>query len=519
MQKPENLYTAICPLNFCKLNSLSNYSSELPNASSELSEHVCGVNRRGVVCGRCSEGCSPFFHSEGFECGSNKLCSIGIIFYVLSELIPVAIFFTVVITFDFSFTSGNINGFIFFSQTLELLSVNTKIYDKHSNRLMIITRVFYDLFNFDYFSTSELSFCLWKDATVIDVLAFKFVTVIFAFGLVVSLILIMRYFKCSKVEKLLKINERVSVIKGLSAFLVICYAQCAKTSFYILTPILLRTQGGEVGQTVTLFGGLPFLEGRHLFYAIVAILFILTIVISPPLLLILYPLSVQLLALCKLSEHWLVGKLLKIFQIYRLKPLIDSFQGCYRDRFRFFSGLYFVYRVLILASYSITRSTSQFFVISQFLLVAFMGLHSIVQPYRKQAHNIIDSLIFSNLVLINGCTIFLDVYNVESRENHFAGGRHVVPLFVAFQLFLLYIPMIGFILWVGVRLMKFISQFCTLNQALFKRKRLSDLHSSNTIEEGILYTVDYHEMRANTKPSLISSTQETQDASDEQPKI
>lgn len=516
VQEPENLYTALCPLDFCKLNSLSNYTSKLPNTSSELSEHVCGANRKGTACGKCSEGYSPFFHSEGFKCGLNKLCSVGIIFYMLSELIPVVIIFTVVIIFDFSFTSGNISGFIFFCQTLELLSVNVKVYhDRYSYHLMIIARLFYDLFNLDYFSISELSFCLWKDATVIDLLAFKYVTVIFALGLVVSLILIMRHVKCTKMEKLLKIKERVSVIKGLSAFLIICYAQCAKTSFYILTPILLRTQGGKTGRAVTLFGGLPFLEGRHLFYAIMAILFILTLVTIPPLLLVFYPLSVQLLALCKLSEHWVVGKLLKVLQIYRLKPLIDSFQGCYKDRFRFFAGLYFIYRILILASYSITRSTSQFFIIAQFLLLAFMGLHSIFQPYRKQTHNTIDSLLFCNLVLINGCTIFLDVYNVESRENHFAGSGHATSLFVALQVFLLYVPMISFILWTAVRFMKFISPFCTLDCV---QKEQIDLHSSNAIEEGIMHVVDYHEMQASTtRQSLISSIQEPPDI--EQPKI
>lgn len=218
--------------------------------------------------------------------------------------------------------------------------------------------------------------------------------------------------------------------------------------------------------------------------------------------------------MCKLSEHWLVSKLLKVLQIYRLKPLIDSFQGCYRDKFRFFSGLYFIYRVLILASYSITRSISQFFIVSQFLLVTFMGLHSVVQPYRKQSHNIIDSLIFTNLIVINGCTIFLEVYNVESRENHFAGGQRIVSLFVAVQVILLYVPMVCFILWMGIRLVRFASQFCAL------KKQPNDLHSSNTIDEGILYTVDYHEMTAASskkRPLLVSSTQESQD--NQQPKV
>lgn len=510
-ERPENLYTAPCPLNFCKQNLIANQSSELPNVSSALNEHVCGTERRGILCGDCTEGRSHFFHSEGFNCGSDQLCSAGIVFFILSELVPVVILFSVVIALDISFTSGNINGFVFFCQA----SIDN--YSVHSTQLTTVARLFYDIFNLNYFSTSQLSFCLWRGATVIDILAFKYVTVIFAFALVVCLILLMNRLKCSRIEEFLKIKEKLSVIKGLSAFLIICYAQCAKTSFYILTPIRLRTRGRDADQElVTFFGGLPFFHGRHRFYGAVAIFFIATIVSIPPLLLTLYPLLVQLLALCKLSEHWMVGKVLKILQIYRLKPLIDSFQGSFKDKFRFFAGLYFIYRVLILASYSIARSTSQFFVISQFLLLIYMGAHSIVQPYKKQSHNIIDSLIFLNLVLINACTIFLNVYNTESRENYFSGIAHIVTLFFAIRVFLLYLPMVTFLLWMGVKLIRFMSRFSALKQ-LFKHKSLDNLNSSNTIEEGILSTIDYHKMVASNSQKVqafsISAIQEP----DEQP--
>lgn len=504
VQQPQNLYTAVCPLNFCKLNSDAKYINELPNASSQLSESVCAVNREGILCSDCVKGHSPYFHSEVFKCGTSKLCSVGIVFYILSELVPIVILFTVVIAFDFSFTSGNINGFIFFSQILESLSVDLRTHNRHSGSLMIVTRLFYDIFNFDYFSTSKLSFCLWKGATVIDILAFKYVTVVFALALVVCLILIMNHIKCSKVEESLNIKERLSVTKGLSAFLVICYVQCARTSFYILTPVRLRTQGGIPGELVTLFGGMPFFKGRHLFYAIIAMLFIITIVVIPPLVLTLYPLLLQILALCKLSEHWVVGKVLKVFQIHRLKPLIDTFQGCYKDKLRFFAGLYFLYRVAILAGYSITRSTSQFYVVSQFMIIVFTGIHSIVQPYKKKSHNVIDSFIFLNLLLINGCTIFIDVYTVESRENHFSGAKYIVSLFVVVQVILLYLPMLCFLLWMGRRLVMFASQCCkgTVNKHVFKRQRLdNNLHSSNSVDEGIFDTLDYHELRP-TPPNI-----------------
>lgn len=503
-QQPQNLLTAICPLTFCELNSASRYINPLPNTTSNLSDCVCGPNRKGILCGKCRDGLSPFFHSEGFECKSDELCRLGMLFYILSELIPVAILFTVIITLDFSFTSGNINGFIFFSQVLESLSIDVRIH-RQTQWLMIIARLFYDIFNFDYFSTNELSFCLFKGATVIDLLAFKYVTVVFALVLVLCLILLMNRLKCSRIEESLNIKERLSVTKGLSAFLVICYLQCARTSFYLLTPVILRVQGGDTGDIVTLFGGLPFFKGRHLFYAIVAILFIVTFVIIPPLLLILYPLLLQLLALCKLSEHWLVCKLLKVFQIYRLKPLIDSFQGCYRDKLRFFAGLYFLYRVMILGGFSLTRSTSQFYVVSQFLLLIFLGVHSIAQPYKNKVHNIIDSCIFLNLVLINACTIFIDVYNVESRENHFAGAKYIISVFIAIQIILVYLPMLCFLAWVGRRLLKFVSQHwkCETGsfRGVFKKKLLQSLEtlgneSSSDGDEGLLENLDYHEMRA-----------------------
>ena len=473
-QEPEKLFSALCPLEFCMLDSESNsYTTELPLIASELSEAVCGMNRQGILCGQCKQGSSSFFHSKEFRCDSNALCSAGIPFYVLSELIPVVILFSVIIILDFSFTNGHINGFIFLSQVLELLSVDTKIYNnQHSNRLLAISRLFYDIFNLDYFSIYPFSFCLWKDATVIDILAFKYITVIFAFMLIICLILITKYTKCSNIRQKLSMKDRISVINGLSAFLVVCYAQCARTSFYILTSIRLRTQGGIDGDLVTFFGGMPYFQGRHLFYAIVAIFFIIILVFIPPFILFAYPLTLHLLALCNLSEHRFIGKLLTLFQINRLKPLIDNFQGCYKDKLRFFAGLYFIYRVIILGCYSAARSSAQFYILTQFFLMGFMGIHSIAQPYKKRSHNVIDSLIFLALVTINGCTIFINVYAEESRETNTSLGV-ILTIVIVLRLVLLYIPMICFLMWlIGMVILFLTSKSCNSSVVNLKKKLL-----------------------------------------------
>ena len=58
------------------------------------------------------------------------------------------IFFLVVVTFDISFTSGSMTGFILFSQHLAPLEIN---YLHSLQHLQTPYRIFYGLFNFDYF--------------------------------------------------------------------------------------------------------------------------------------------------------------------------------------------------------------------------------------------------------------------------------------------------------------------------------------------------------------------------------
>ena len=478
---PLNLFTAVCPLQFCKYSAPQ---MELSSNSTKLVDQVCQPHRTGILCGDCKWGYSPFFHSKNnIECGENKLCSFGILFYMLSEMVPVFFLFTIIITLDLSLTSGEVNGFVFYSQVLDSLLMKYKNSNEIVYKALIPSRIFYDIFNFDYFSVTPFSFCLWENATVVDILAFKYVTIVFAIVLIIFLILIFRKVKSKRLEEKLHLKNRLSVINGISAFLVLCYAQCIRTSFYILTPVRLRTQGGVPGDLVALFGGSVFFTGRHLFYSLIAIICIVVIVIIPPFILLTYPLLLHLLALCKLSEHWLVNKVLSLLMINKLKPLIDIFQSCYRDKVRFFSGLYFLYRIVILATFSIAHSTAQFYIIAQLSLCVFLGIHCAVQPYKKKSHNVIDSIMFLLLVIINACTIFIDVYDIQYRENYFFGARSIKFIFMAVRLILIYLPMVAFLSWLGRRLIKMFTNHIHWPKTIFKSK--------TTTEEDLEFSLEY----------------------------
>ena len=397
---PDHLYTAYYPSHF-------NNNVGLPNSSDNLSDFMCGINREGVLCGKCKNGYSAYYHSRevATSCGQNRRCNLGILFYLLSEVVPTIVFFTLVVISGVNFSSGGLNGFVFFCQVVDAFSQDFVFSQLHQENTLFQLlqsghRFIYGIFNFDYFST--FPFCLWEGATVMNALIFKYVTTTFAFLLIVSIIILMNYStrRCCKMTPFMR--RRSSVTHGISTVLIICYGQCTRVGFFILTKTYLKGKPGVDPVAVTYYGGLPYLESEHLPYAILAIVFTFVLVGLPPLCLIVYPLSLHLLGLCGISEHPLVEKISNLFCVSRFVPLFDSFQSCYKDKMRFFAGFYLLYRV---AAYFLYMYSD--LVPPVLLAVLILGIHSILQPYKSWKHNVLDALIFLNVAIINSLAIMI----------------------------------------------------------------------------------------------------------------
>ena len=419
---------------------LCNRSLLLPNSPAELESNVCYENRTGVMCGGCIENHSVYYHSPDFACKENHLCHLGPLLYLVSEILPVCVLFAIIVIFDFSFTSGGTVGFIFFSQYLDKLTVhiNDTVY-----YLRKPYRLFYGIFNFEYFTADYLSFCLWKDFQILDVIFFKYITILAAFALVVILISLLKSNRCGWLLKWrTKVTTKTSFVRGLSAFLVICYSQCTYTSFLILKSTNPSGINGTTIHRYSYYGGLPYFEGRHLIYAIPAIISLVFVTILPPLILLLHPLSLHLLSLCGLSEHWIVNKILQLIAMNKLMPFMDCFQSCYKDRLRFFAGLYFVYRVAILCTYTLFETYYSYRMSAEIILISFLGIHSVVKPYKNRLHNLIDSLIFFNLAVINALSIYTDFFLEEFDQRNSSRKKAPLVMLTVSQLVLLYLPML-----------------------------------------------------------------------------
>jgi len=222
----QSLITAPCPLSFCAAQFHSSSPVHLlPKvpSSDTLERFICHKHRRDWLCGKCHHNLTTYYHSPIYKCGSKRLCHLSFLFYLLSELLPVATIFLIIVVWDINFTSGSANGLVLFAQIMDTVSLTTKNVQSSTSvqRLTSTNRVIYGLFNFDFFSVEPLSFCLWKSATVLDVITFKYVSVAFAFGLLLLLAAILRHCSYKQVfSKKKKMGVSWSMIHGISAVLI-----------------------------------------------------------------------------------------------------------------------------------------------------------------------------------------------------------------------------------------------------------------------------------------------------------
>ena len=445
----DKLQWGYCPIGYC--NSLTSETNLLllPDNTNveELDRLVCG-KRTGRMCAYCRKNYSTHFHSTNFDCGPHDKCSIGWLLYIVTEIIPITAFFLVIILFNINFVAGTINGLIFYFQITDVSFQVTSNFVRCSPTLSRFNEVYnflVGIFNLKFFYHSELSFCLWRGAQTLDLFAIRYVKIVYSLLLVFVIVFLLRCCSSRKMQQCVptlfgnKIDAKSSIIHGLSGFLVLCYSESIRISLLILTPATVHSH--EERLTLVLYNGeLEYFRGKHLAYALPALLFLIVFGFCPPLLLMSYPLCYRVFGHLKISESKFVKILCKCIPLERFKPLYDSFQSSFKDEYRFYSGLYFIYRLINLIALPVTRNITDYYVVIliQFGVMSFF--HAIAQPYKKHWHNILDSFVFAYLLVIH----ILILYNYRRTREH-SDTSHAVSVVCKLLTPLYYLPLCIFI--------------------------------------------------------------------------
>ena len=441
------MYSITCPFGYCLLGE--NITLPQNTSATALEEVVCGSTRKGTLCGQCRDNYSVHYHDTDYNCKKGN-CKFGWLFYIISEIIPVTAFFIVIIVFNINFTDGAINGIVLFAQISDTLGItgNEIIqFPTYSHIVLKLYRFIIGIFNLNFFSIDSLSFCIWRSASTLDLLAFKYITILYASTLVAIIIVIFKYCHNKRINHILvkvkgesAASIKSTIIHGVSGFLVICYSECIRISLLLITQVplflLQKDQRIVIKRVVFYDGNLEFFRDKHLFYALPALFIVLTLGIFPPLILMSYPLCYKVFTLLRINETKFTKLLCTCLPLENFKPFFDSFQSSFKDKYRLFSGLYFLYRLTTLVSFAFAGIKFHYILVQIQFSVIF-AVHALCQPYKNRWHNILDALLFLNLSLINLITLFnFQVSRTDSEYNHYIILASVV------QIILLFLPLV-----------------------------------------------------------------------------
>ena len=357
-----------CPINYCNFTCC-----ETSNGYYHLSPvrvNQCRLHRSGTACGNCEEGYTLSFDSV--ECIHMKKCSTGEMILLITLIL---VYWIIIIAAVFSMMHFKVGiGYLYvityYYSVVDLLlnqnwylsgALNTTV-----NVMSSIAKIIPQFLG---------HFCFITNMSGIDQQFIHYIhPVAISLFLVLITVLARRYRRLSYfVSK--------GIIHVICCLLLLSYTSLATTSLLLMKPLIFH----DVDKVYTYVSpDIEYFHGRHLAYAIVSVIFTIIIVIGLPLLLALEPF------------------LNSTINFVRVKPLLDQFQGCYKDKYRCFAAYYMICRLFIITI--IIANSSNNFAFHYLLIttnVITTLIHQLLKPYSSSLLNDFDGTILHILVLVS----------------------------------------------------------------------------------------------------------------------
>ena len=423
----------------CFLNAIlemqknNNLYLPLPKTVKELNDAMCGhFNRSGQLCGECKRSYHPLVYSYDLEC---TMCSGGQynwITYVAIAFVPLTVFLILVLCCRISATSPKLYGFVMFSQVLafpanvRVLLVALRRKPPFSALAVKVLSAIYGFWNLDFFRTLiPHEICLKVDT--LQALALDYGIAFYPLALIIVtyvlielhdhnfrlMVWVWKPFHRCFARFRQQWDIRTSIIDAFATFLLLSNVKFLSVSLDLLTPThVFSTNGSVVGMYLYYDASIEYFGKKHLPYAILAVFVVLTFILFPLLLLLLYPMRCFQRCLGHCGVKW-----------HALHVFVDAFQGCYKDGTngtrdcRYFAGVYYVMRLLLCIQFALTRNVA-FYAVALFVLIGVAMLLVIVQPYKTEfaAYNVVDTIFVLVLAMWFVTVVFFNIAVVKARN-------------------------------------------------------------------------------------------------------
>ena len=388
----------ICPSSYCNFTCCKTTNEFYQLSPARINQ--CLSHRCGTACGSCEEGYTLSFDS--IDCVSVKKCTTGqtSLVVTLSMIYWIVIVILVFIMTYYHAGISYLYAITYYYSVVDIL-LGERLYT--STGLFTTVSIMSSIAKITPQFLGQL--CFVKNLSGIDQQFMHYAHPL-AVTIIVGII-------CLSTRVSYRISAFVSkgIIRVICFLLLVSYTSVATTSLLLLRSLTFHNVDKVYSY---LSPNIEYFHGRHLPYVIIAILCTLLIVIGLPLLLLLEP----------FLNH-------KI-NFIRFKPLLDQFQGCYKDKYRSFAAYYMICRlvvIVIIIVNSSNDSTTQYQLITVNSILSLV--HVLIKPYARRLLNMFDSLILQLLIVVSMIPL------VDSSDP---------DLFLTFIIIVVILPLIAFLI-------------------------------------------------------------------------
>ena len=408
----------------------------------QLEERVCKVyNRQGFLCSKCSDGYGVAINKYAYDCVECKgRQKYNWAWYLLLELGPITLVCFIVILFGVSVAAPSMNAFVFFSQIVSV-SYGTNPYtwffgvESISKKLSDPVFFLYGMWNLEFFKDFLPGICLHDGLKVLHILVINYVKALYPMVLLgicytcvklydrnfrILHILWKPFRYCQKVIYK-KYQPKTSLVDAFATLIVLSYSKFMYVSFPLVNLIsVYKLNGNSTGNS-----SLEYLRYHYYFdpeevlhhslanivYFLLGVVVLVVFVGLPPIFLFLYPIRFTQSCLGRLNVRLQIS----------LRTFADIFIGAFRDGTssgggrdcRWFAALYLILRIVFLTINTVNViSHVASYLIQQILCTLCIFIFALVQPYKENFYNHLDTSFFALLAILNS----LSFYNSHLEE-------------------------------------------------------------------------------------------------------
>ena len=344
-----------CPMDYCKP-----YPSNVNLLYSDLQ---CQFNRTGILCSQCQHHLSMVFGSS--RC--IKCTNVHIILIIVIVLVAGIALVILLYLLNLTVTNGTINGVIFYAN---VVSINDSVFLTNDIVLKPL-RVFISFVNLDL----GVKTCFYNG---MDSYAKMWLQLFFPFYLVIIAALIIIASRYS--YRILRFTYARS-LPVLATLFLLSYTGVLRTVLTVLfsystithLPSGYKQIVWSIDASIPLFG-IKF-----------TVLFIMCLVLF----LLLISFNIILL---------FTRSLIKFRIINHFKPLLDAFQGSYKDKYYNWVAINIILRSLFFALYGFQRNLK--LIITTVILVLLTVYHGYIHPNKNKCVNVQELLLLINLTIM-----------------------------------------------------------------------------------------------------------------------